>query len=125
MFSSPFGRHGLRLYIVVSICIGIIAIISVAAKQQHAARPSGGISPAANITITVSRLTDVANSADGLCALPETITAANGNAASAVTAGECAAGSRTWSDKFPEVDRTGVNGSEARDFKRAGDLRHS
>ena len=71
MFSSPFGRHGLRLYIFVSICIGKIAIISVGAKRQHAASPSGGTAPAASITITVSSLAEVANSPDGLCTLRE------------------------------------------------------
>jgi CSLREA domain-containing protein len=49
-------------------------------------------------TITVNSTSDVANSSDGFCTLREAISAANNNAASGATAGECTAGSSSGSD---------------------------
>ena len=56
------------------------------------------LAPVVGNTITVNSITDVANSADGLCTLREAITAANTNVESGATPGECGAGSGTDSD---------------------------
>ena len=58
----------------------------------------GGIADAQGATITVNSTADAAAD-DGECALREAITAANGNAASGATAGECDAG-----EGLPTVD---------------------
>ena len=108
MFLVAFGRRGLRLSIVVSICAVLIVVISLKAKHEQAAGalshagvnhpayplpiPTDKTLNTAAGTITVNSLSDVANSNDGLCTLREAITAANINVASGATAGECAAG---------------------------------
>jgi CSLREA domain-containing protein len=56
----------------------------------------------------VNSTSDAANGSDGLCTLREAITAANTNAASGASAGECIAGSSSGSDV---IDATGVTGT--------------
>ncbi|HEX3231606.1 MAG TPA: CSLREA domain-containing protein, partial [Pyrinomonadaceae bacterium] len=109
MSPAPIRRVRIRALFVISLCTVLVTIGSVWASRQQAGAPSrqrssrfsttpflvpdkGSIVPEAS-TITVNSTSDVANGTDGLCTLREAITAANSNAASGVTAGECAAGS--------------------------------
>ena len=118
MLSVPFRRPRQRLLIVAAISACVVALISIVARRQQAAagltrsaaaysavRSDRGLSPAAS-TVTVNSLSDVANGADGLCTLREAITAANSDAASGATPGECAAGSGT-----DTIDMTTLNGT--------------
>jgi CSLREA domain-containing protein len=59
-------------------------------------------------TITVNSTLDVANSSDGFCTLREAISAANNNAASGATPGECVAGSSSGSDTIVMSATTGT-----------------
>ena len=96
-----------------SVCVALIVTAAFQASRQHAeSRPTPRkvspyssaqavtkgtrINPAA--TITVNSTSDAANGTDGVCTLREAITAANTNAASGATPGECAAGSSAGSD---------------------------
>jgi CSLREA domain-containing protein len=99
MPSSVIFRARTRALLFISICVALAAFISLWTGQEHAtaAPHKSGITPAAS-TINVNSTADVANSSDGLCTLREAITAANNNAASGGTAGECAAGSSSGSD---------------------------
>jgi hypothetical protein len=114
---SPFhlSRPVIRVLSITAISIFLVTLSLAWARRQQAGSPSfksardhyapslfadkGGITPAAT-TITVNSLSDVSNSSDGLCTLREAITAANNNAASGATAGECAAGSSSGSDDY-------------------------
>ena len=99
MPSSPILRARTRVLLFISICVALIGFVSLWTSREpaSAAPDKGAITPAAS-TITVNSLADVANGSDGLCTLREAITAANNNAASGATAGECAAGSSSGSD---------------------------
>ena len=68
----------------------------------------GVITSASGNTITVNSTSDVANGTDGLCTLREAIIAANNNAASGPTTGECVAGSSSGSDT---IDLSGLSGT--------------
>jgi len=96
MRPSPLSRARVRTLLLISICITTIVLISFEGRRQHAA------------SILVNSTSDAANGSDGLCTLREAITAANTNAASGASAGECIAGSSSGSDV---IDATGVTGT--------------
>lgn len=99
MPSSSILHVRSRIVLFMSICVALVAFVSLRPSHQHtsAASDKGVITPAGN-TITVNITTDVVSSTDGLCTLREAITAANTNTASGAIAGECAAGSSSGSD---------------------------
>src|SRR5690349_14320804 len=101
MPSSPSRRARGLLYSA-SIC----ALTLVTASQPAFTRSV--LKPIAGNTITVNSTLDVANGSDGLCTLREAITAANSDAASGGTAGECAAGSSTDPDTISLAGVTGT-----------------
>jgi CSLREA domain-containing protein len=107
---TPLLRLGARGLVVVLSALVLIGVALVCANRWRTSAASvnpgtmpdpvsdgRSIKPAAS-SITVNSLSDVANGSDGLCTLREAITAANNNAASGVTGGECAAGSSSGLD---------------------------
>jgi CSLREA domain-containing protein len=98
MLSSPILFAHRRALLFISIGVVLVAFVSLWTTREHAsaAASKGVITPDA--TMTVNSTADVANGSDGLCTLREAITAANTNAASGATAGECPAGSSSGSD---------------------------
>ncbi len=123
---SPFFFLRHRKLVVAAICLGLMSLTLAWASRQQAGSRSfkaagnhsfldvlglgeGGRTPAA-ATITVNSLSDVSNTADGLCTLREAIAAANNNTASGAVAGECVAGSNSGSDT---IDLTSLSGTVA------------
>jgi CSLREA domain-containing protein len=128
MSPSRFHRVPVTKLALVSIVILLVAVALVWTTGQQAGASASrlrtslssagvsipdksGITPAGS-SIVVNSTSDAVNNSDGLCTLREAIIAANNNAASGVTPGECAAGS-SGSDAitFTVVGTINLNGS--------------
>src|SRR6185369_7372780 len=121
MPSIPLLRTRTRALLFISLFVATLALTSRWKVSQRASirsnHPAGGSSPGqffpgtGGITplaasITVNSNAHAVNGTDGLCTLREAIIAANTDAASGATAGECAAGSGA-----DTIDLTTVSGT--------------
>ena len=124
----PLSRPVVRPLSLTAISVVLVSVSLSWASRQQAGSPSfnsarnhsaqalfadkGAITPDATI-ITVNSLSDAVNSTDGLCTLREAVTAANTNAASGASAGECVAGSSSGADviTFSIAGTINLNGS--------------